>query len=122
MVKRRNKMKKLIIAALAIALLIPFTAQAQTVSISIVLPSGDVAATRAWLQNAPYLQTCYTSVEDGGLGYPQTLAGEKLCLGKWFETVWKQKVDSYTANVDADAAAAAAREAAHKISPEVVVE
>jgi hypothetical protein len=115
-------MKKLIIVALAIVLLVPAITLAQTISISVSLPSGDIPATRAWLQNAPYLQTCYTSVEEGGLGYPQTLAGEKLCLGKWFETVWKQKVDSYTANVDADVAAAAAREAAHKISPEVVVE
>ena len=93
-----------------------------TVNISIVIPDGDIAKTREWLQNAPYFQECYRSEEEGGMGIPQTLAGEKQVLALWFETTFKNKVDKYTANIDADAAAAAAREAAHKISPEVVVE
>ena len=111
-------MKKLFIILAILAMASIASAQ---ITINTTLILDDIPTVRAWLQEADYLQRCYTSVEDGGLGYPQTVAGEKLCLGMWYQTVLKTTVDRFTENKDASAAAATAIENAHKINPEVVV-
>ena len=51
-----------------------------------------------------------------------TLSGKKACLGAFLSWSWKERMDAWIELKDADAAAAAAREAAHKTTPVVTVQ
>lgn len=110
-----------------IALVIAILAGAATASAQMnftgSLPSADIPYALDWVVNAQYLQRCYQPVDEGGLGYDkETLAGKKQCLGAYLSWAWKQAMDAYITNRDVDAAAATAKESAHKTAPVVTVQ